>query len=244
MMSATTSEPNRGEKMYEGKAKVLFQTEDPKHLILYFKDDATAFNAKKKGQWDGKGRVNCRISAVLTRLVEQAGVPSHFVRMLSDCEQLVKSVEIVPVEVVVRNVVAGSLARRLGMEEGAPLSKPFVEFYYKSDPLDDPMILPQWILEFGWATQDELDKMSEYALIVNRVVGEFFAKRGITLIDFKLEFGRFDGELLLADEITPDGSRLWEQGTNRKLDKDRFRHSLGQEAETYNELLGIVEGTE
>jgi phosphoribosylaminoimidazole-succinocarboxamide synthase len=232
----------KGEQLYEGKAKVLYATEDPDNLLLYFKDDATAFNKKKVGRWDGKGVANCRISSVLTTLVERKGVPTHFVEMLSDCEQLVKHVEIVPVEVVVRNYVAGSLARRLGMEEGAKISKPFVEFYYKSDELDDPMILPQWILEFGWATADELALMEKYALIVNDVVGDFFLKRNITLIDFKVEFGRHKGELLLADEITPDGSRLWEIGTNRKLDKDRFRHSLGAEAETYDELLSIVEG--
>jgi phosphoribosylaminoimidazole-succinocarboxamide synthase len=178
---------------------------------------------------------------VLTTLVQQAGVDTHYVKMLNDREQLVKAVEIVPVEVVIRNFVAGSLARRLGMPEGAKLTKPFVEFYYKSDELDDPMILPQWILEFGWATADELTLMKKNALIVNDVVGKFMLDRGIQLIDFKVEFGRHNGQLLLADEITPDGSRLWEIGTGRKLDKDRFRHSLGQEAETYEELLAIVE---
>ncbi len=244
MTNVSGATPTRGEKLYEGKAKALFATDDADHLIMYFKDDATAFNKKKVGRWEGKGQVNCRISAVLTKLVEEAGVPCHFIRLLNDREQLVKAVEIVPVEVVVRNIVAGSLARRLGMEEGAPLSKPFVEFYYKSDELDDPMILPQWILEFGWATEDELVLMRDYALTVNTVVGEFFANRDIRLIDFKVEFGRHHGQLLLADEITPDGSRLWEIGTNRKLDKDRFRHGLGQEAETYQELLGIVEASE
>ena len=227
--------------LYEGKAKILYKTEDPDYLIMHFKDDATAFNAKKTGSWKNKGVVNSRISAVLTTLVEKAGVESHYVKNLNDREQLVKAVEIVPVEVVIRNVVAGSLARRLGMEEGAPISKPFVEFYYKSDPLDDPMILPQWVLEFGWATADELTLMEKYALIVNDVVGKFMLDRGIKLIDFKVEFGRHKGRLILADEITPDGSRLWEISTGRKLDKDRFRHSLGAEAETYEELLSIVE---
>lgn len=236
------SSVNRGEQLYEGKAKILYATDHPEQLVLHFKDDATAFNAKKKGSWEGKGKVNCRISTALTRLVEKSGVPSHLIETLSDIEQLVKRVTIVPVEVVVRNVVAGSLARRLGMEEGAPISKPFVEFYYKSDELDDPMILRQWILEFGWATNSELDQMVDYALTVNRVVGDFFDKLGITLIDFKVEFGRIaDGTLVLADEITPDGSRLWEKGTNRKLDKDRFRHDLGQVEETYEELLKMVE---
>lgn len=187
--------------------------------------------------------MNCRISTVLTRLVEKAGVKSHLVELLNDTEQLVKRVQIVPVEVVVRNVVAGSLARRLGMDEGAELSKPFVEFYYKSDELDDPMILEQWVLEFGWATQEELDEMRAAALIVNDVVGKFWDELGVRLIDFKIEFGRGpDGALLLADEITPDGSRLWEKGTNRKMDKDRFRHDLGNVSETYEELLRMVEG--
>lgn len=236
------SSVNRGEKLYEGKAKILYATDHPEQLVLHFKDDATAFNAKKKGSWEGKGKVNCRISNALTRLVEKSGVPSHLIETLSDIEQLVKRVTIIPVEVVVRNVVAGSLARRLGMEEGSPISKPFVEFYYKSDELDDPMILRQWILEFGWATNSELDLMVDYALTVNRVVGDFFDKLGITLVDFKVEFGRIaDGSLVLADEITPDGSRLWEKGTNRKLDKDRFRHDLGQVEETYEELLKMVE---
>jgi phosphoribosylaminoimidazole-succinocarboxamide synthase len=232
----------QGEQLYEGKAKQLFATDNPDELILHFKDDATAFNAKKTGSWNRKGLVNCRISTILTRLVEQAGVPSHLIELLNDTDQLVKHVKIIPVEVVVRNVVAGSLARRLGMEEGADISKPFVEFYYKSDELDDPMILRQWILEFGWATDAELDQMSEYALIVNRVVGEFFGKLNVRLIDFKVEFGRTsDGQLVLADEITPDGSRLWEHGTNRKMDKDRFRHDLGNVSETYEELLRLVE---
>lgn len=235
------SNPTKGTKIYEGKAKVLFETDNPDHLILHFKDDATAFNKKKTGSWAGKGVVNCQISAVLTTLMEKAGVPTHFIETLGEREQLVKHVEIMPVEVVVRNVIAGSLARRLGMEEGGDISKPFVEFYYKSDELDDPMILPQWILEFGWANADELALMEKYALVVNDVVGAFFLDRGIRLIDFKVEFGRFHGEVLLADEITPDGARLWEIGTNRKLDKDRFRHSLGAEAETYEELLKIVE---
>ncbi len=233
---------NRGDLLYEGKAKQLFATDDPDQLVLHFKDDATAFNAKKKGQWERKGLVNCRISTILTRLVEQAGVPTHLIDLINDTDQLVKHVEIVPVEVVVRNVVAGSLARRLGMEEGNPLSQPFVEFYYKSDELDDPMILRQWILEFGWATNEELDRMTKYALTVNRVVGDFFDQLNVKLIDFKVEFGRTrQGELVLADEITPDGSRLWEKGTNRKMDKDRFRHDLGNVSETYEELLKLVE---
>ena len=236
------SEPIRGRAIYEGKAKILYEIENnPEHLILFCKDDATAFNAKKRGSWERKGVVNSQISAALTTLVQKAGVPTHFVRNLSDREQLVKRVNIVPVEVVVRNYVAGSLARRLGMEEGGKLSQPFVEWYYKSDSLDDPMLLTQWILEFGYATIDELSAMKEYALTINRVVGTFFDSLGITLIDFKVEFGRSAGSIVLADEITPDGSRLWEKGTNRKLDKDRFRRDLGDVAETYEELLQRVE---
>ena len=236
------SEPARGPAIYEGKAKILYEIDDdPAHLVLFFKDDATAFNAKKRGSWERKGVVNAQISAALTQLVEKAGVPTHLVRTLGEREQLVRRVEIVPVEVVVRNYVAGSLARRLGMEEGQKLSRPFVEFYYKSDSLDDPMLLTQWILEFGYATQSELDQMRQYALTINEVVGQFFDSLGITLIDFKVEFGRHADGILLADEITPDGSRLWEKGTNRKLDKDRFRRDLGDVAETYEELLQRVE---
>ena len=240
----------RGKAIYEGKAKILYETDDPDLLVLYFKDDATAFNRKKTGQWEGKGVVNCKISAILTQAVAATGVATHFVEQLSDREHLVKRVQIVPVEVVLRNCVAGSLSRRLGIPEGTEISRPFVEFYYKSDELDDPMVLPEWILEFGWATAAELDEMRRGALAVNQVVGAFMAQRGIRLVDFKIEFGRAvghhaasggGGQLLLADEITPDGSRLWELGTNRKLDKDRFRHDLGGVAETYVELLHRVE---
>jgi len=236
------TKPTQGEKQYEGKAKILYATENHEELILHFKDDATAFNAKKTGSWERKGLVNCRISTVLTKLVEAAGVPSHLIRSLGDTEQLVKRVTIIPVEVVVRNVVAGSLARRLGMEEGTPISGPFVEYYYKSDELDDPMILKQWVLEFGWATEEDLVLMNKYALIVNDVVGKFMDKLGLKLIDFKVEFGMTaDGQLVLADEITPDGSRLWEKGTNRKMDKDNFRHDLGDVSAIYEELLALVE---
>ncbi len=230
------------EQLYEGKAKILYTTDDPDLLVMYFKDDATAFNKKKVGQWDGKGMVNCRISTVMLGALARAGVESHLVEKLSDREQLVRRVHIIPVEVVVRNVVAGSLARRLGMPEGRRLSKPFVEWYYKSDSLDDPMILDQWILEFGWATAAELELMRSSALEVNRVVGGFFEGLDIDLIDFKIEFGRdSSGRVLLADEVTPDGSRLWERGTGRKLDKDRFRYDLGDVQGTYEELLRRVE---
>ncbi len=230
----------RGEKLYEGKAKVLYATDDPGLLVQYFKDDATAFNAQKRGTIPNKGVMNARISACLFEHLERQGIRTHFVRLLSDREMLVRKVEIVPIEVVVRNVVAGSLAARMGLAEGTPLPRPIVEHYYKSDRLGDPMITEEHIDVFGLATRAELAEINRLARAVDDHLTAFFAARGIRLIDFKLEFGRHQTGLLLADEITPDGCRLWAAGTDERLDKDRFRRDLGGVEEAYRRVLEAV----
>jgi len=228
------------ELLYEGKAKKLFATADPDQLLQFFKDDATAFNAKKRGTIVDKGILNNAISEVFFRLLEKAGVPTHFVRRLDDRRMLVKRLEIVPIEMVVRNVVAGSLAKRLGMEEGKVLAEPIVEFYYKSDPLDDPMINEWHALVFKMATKAELDRMVELTLKVNSVLRPFLAERNIVLVDMKLEFGRFHGEIILGDEICPDTCRFWDSSSGEKLDKDRFRRDLGHVEEAYQEIARRV----
>jgi len=233
-------DPQKGEMFYEGKAKKLYATSDPDLVIQYFKDDATAFNAKKRGTIEQKGVINNRMSELFFNLLEHAGVPTHFVRRLNDREMLCKRVEIIPVETVVRNIVAGSMARRLGREEGEPLPRPIVEYYYKSDPLDDPLILADHALVFGWATAEELKKVDELALKVNSVLKDFLDQRGILLVDAKYEFGRFHGEVILADEICPDTCRFWDKATREKLDKDRFRRDLGGIEEAYQEMLRRV----
>jgi phosphoribosylaminoimidazole-succinocarboxamide synthase len=230
----------RGPKLYEGKAKILYATDDPGLLIQYFKDDATAFNAQKRGTIADKGVMNARISAYLFEFLAKQGIPTHFVALLSDREMLVKKVSIVPIEVVVRNVVAGSLAKRMGLPEGTPLRRTIVEHYYKSDPLGDPMVTPEHIEVFDLATREELDEINRRAVAVNRHLSGFFAGRGVRLIDFKLEFGRHPEGLLLADEITPDGCRLWDAKTDEKLDKDRFRRDLGGVEEAYRRVLELV----
>ncbi|MBI5902949.1 MAG: phosphoribosylaminoimidazolesuccinocarboxamide synthase [Deltaproteobacteria bacterium] len=230
----------RLEKIYEGKAKVLYTTEDPNLLIQYFKDEATAFDGKKKGIIRDKGVLNNKISSRIFRHLEDRGVKTHFVDMPSDREMLVKKLRIIPIEVVVRNVVAGSLSKRMGVEEGAPLKETILELYYKSDPLGDPMINEYHVKAFGLAEADELRKMEVSALKINRFLSEFFDERGITLVDFKLEFGVHRGELLLGDEITPDGCRLWDKETREKMDKDRFRRDLGKVEEAYQEVLRKV----
>jgi phosphoribosylaminoimidazole-succinocarboxamide synthase len=232
----------RGPQVYEGKAKVLYATDDPGLLIQYFKDDATAFNAQKRGTIAGKGVMNARISAYLFEFLARQGVPTHFVSLLSEREMLVKRVDIVPIEVVVRNVVAGSLARRMGLPEGTPLRRTIVEHYYKSDPLGDPMVTPEHIEVFDLATREELREIERRARRVNELLSGFFADRGIRLVDFKLEFGRHPEGLLLADEITPDGCRLWDAKTDEKLDKDRFRRDLGGVEEAYRRVLELVTG--
>ncbi len=227
----------KAEKLYEGKAKIVFTTEDPDVVVQHFKDDATAFDGVKKGSISGKGVANNQISSRLFTLLEKSGIPTHFVERLSDNEMAVKKVEIVPVEVVIRNVSTGSLCRRYGVKEGIEFGSPIVEFYYKSDELHDPLMNEDHIIAFKFASRKEIDRMREMGLQINTLLREFFSSIGINLIDFKLEFGRFKGELLLADEISPDTCRFWERGTNRKLDKDRFRFDLGDVESTYNEML-------
>ncbi|TMA82765.1 MAG: phosphoribosylaminoimidazolesuccinocarboxamide synthase [Deltaproteobacteria bacterium] len=228
------------ELVYEGKAKKLFATGDPDLLLQYFKDDATAFNAKKRGTIIEKGVRNNAISEVFFRLLEREGVPTHFVRRLDDRHMLVKRLEIVPVEMVVRNVIAGSLAKRLGIEEGKALPEPIVEFYYKSDALDDPMINEWHVRVLGMATQAEIDRMVELTLKVNAVLRPFVAERGIVLVDMKLEFGRHHGTIILGDEICPDTCRFWDSSSGEKLDKDRFRRDLGRVEEAYEEIARRV----
>ena len=237
----------RRRQIYEGKAKILYEGPEPGTLIQYFKDDATAFNAQKKGTISGKGVLNNRISEHIFTLLGHIGIPTHFIRRLNMREQLIRQVEIVPIEVVVRNVVAGSLAKRLGIEEGTPLPRTIVEYYYKDDALGDPMVTDEHILAFGWAAQEELHDMADMAIRVNDFLSGLFAGVGIKLVDFKLEFGRiWDNDysrIILADEISPDGCRLWDVATNEKLDKDRFRRDLGNVIESYTEVarrLGIM----
>jgi phosphoribosylaminoimidazole-succinocarboxamide synthase len=228
------------ELVYEGKAKKLYATDDPDLLIQYFKDDATAFNAKKRGTIEEKGIVNNRMSEIFFTLLEKEGVPTHFVKRISDREMIVKRLAIVPVETVVRNVLAGSLAARLGLEEGRDLPHPIVEYYYKSDPLGDPMIIEDHVLAFGFATRDELAKIRAMALKVNEILRRFLDARGILLVDGKYEFGRHKGEILLGDEICPDTCRFWDKVTREKLDKDRFRRDLGNVEAAYREMMARV----
>ena len=237
----------RRRQIYEGKAKVLFEGPEPGTLVQYFKDDATAFNNKKRGTITGKGVLNNRISEYLMVRLNEIGVFTHFVRRLNMREQLVREVEIIPVEVVVRNVVAGSLATRMGMAEGTPLPRSIIEYYYKNDELDDPMVSEEHITAFGWATHQELDEIMSVALRINDFLTGLFLGIGIRLVDFKLEFGRlWEGEqmrIVLADEISPDSCRLWDIKTNEKMDKDRFRRDLGRVEEAYQEVarrLGIL----
>ncbi|HAT48757.1 MAG: phosphoribosylaminoimidazolesuccinocarboxamide synthase [Nitrospirae bacterium] len=227
------------EKLYEGKAKVLFATDDPHVLIQYFKDDATAFNGVKKGAIHDKGVINNRITERLMTVLEAVGIPVHFLERISEREQKIRRVDIVPIELVVRNRVAGSMAKRLGREEGEILPRPVVEFYYKSDPLDDPLITLDHIEVFGWASAAEVAWIQQTALRINDVLRGYFASIGIHLIDYKLEFGRLSEDprkLVLADEISPDTCRLWDMKTGRKLDKDRFRRDLGEVSEAYHEV--------
>ncbi|MEE9274316.1 MAG: phosphoribosylaminoimidazolesuccinocarboxamide synthase [bacterium] len=235
----------RREKIYEGKAKILYETDDPALLIQHFKDDATAFNAKKRGTIESKGIFNNRISSRLFERLAEEGVPNHFVKHLSEREMLVKRLEIVPVEVVVRNIVAGNLARRMGIEEGKRLPHPIIDLHLKDDALDDPLISADTVSAFGLANREELGRMREGALRINEILIKFFGGRNIDLVDFKVEFGRCaaeGGALLLGDEITPDGCRLWEKETGRKLDKDRFRRDLGGVEEAYAEVDRLVAG--
>ncbi len=230
----------KGEMFYEGKAKQLFATADPDLIIAYFKDDATAFNAKKRGSIEGKGAVNNRVSELFFTLLEKAGIRTHFVRRLSEREMLCRRLEIIPVEVVVRNIVAGGMAKRLGRVEGEILRRPVVEWYYKSDALDDPLINDDHAEVFGWATAEELAVLRDLAHRINRVLWDFLDPRSIVLVDAKFEFGRHKSEILLGDEICPDTCRFWDKATGEKLDKDRFRRDLGKVEEAYHEILERV----
>src|SRR4028118_2048529 len=227
----------RRRQIYEGKAKILYEGPEPGTLIQYFKDDATAFNAQKRGTISGKGVINNRISEHVFTSLAAIGVPTHFIRRLNMREQLVRQVEIVPIEVVVRNVAAGSLATRLGIEEGTQLPRTIIEYYLKDDALNDPMIADEHIACFGWAAQEEMNDIADMAIRVNDFLCGLFAGIGIRLVDFKLEFGRLwendFARIILADEISPDGWRLWDMATNEKLDKDRFRRDMGGEAAAY-----------
>ncbi len=237
----------RRRRIYEGKAKVIFEGPEPGTLVQYFKDDATAFNNRKRGTITGKGVLNNRISEYLMTRIGEIGVPTHFLRRLNMREQLIKEVEIIPLEIVVRNVAAGSLSKRLGLAEGMTLPRSIIEYYYKSDELNDPLVTEEHITAFSWATPQELDELVSMALRINDFLSGLFFGVGIRLVDFKLEFGRLYGEddvrLVLADEISPDCCRLWDVKTNEKLDKDRFRRDLGKVPEAYQEVarrLGIL----
>jgi phosphoribosylaminoimidazole-succinocarboxamide synthase len=228
------------EQLYEGKAKKVFKTDNPKQYIVEYKDDATAFNGEKKGTIIGKGAVNNKMTAALFAMLEEQGIPTHQIELINDRECLVKAVKILPLEVIVRNVAAGSLSQRLGIEEGTLMKKTVLEFSYKNDDLGDPMINDYHIFAMELATKEQLDKIKEYALKINEILQKFFIERNIKLIDFKLEFGLYDGEVILADEISPDTCRLWDKDTNKKLDKDRFRRDLGGVEEVYQEVLARI----
>ncbi len=238
----------RRTKIYEGKAKVIYEGPEPNTVIQYFKDDATAFNGEKHDVIAGKGVLNNRISSHLMMKLEEIGIPTHFIRSINMREQLVRSVEIIPIELVMRNVAAGSLCKRLGLKEGEILHKPLVEFYYKKDELNDPLVGEDHIVTFGWADPYELEEMVAMAWRVNDYLNGMFSALGLRLVDFKLEFGRIWGEhgelyIVLADEISPDNCRLWDIKTNEKFDKDRFRHDLGDLVEGYQyvaERLGLI----
>ena len=225
------------ELLYEGKAKRVYTTKDPDVVIVDYKDDATAFNGEKKGTITGKGVVNNRMANHVFKILEEAGVPTHLVEELSDRETAVKKVQIVPLEVIIRNISAGSFAKKLGIEEGRVLLTPTLEFSYKDDSLGDPMINDYYALAIGVATKEEIDKITEYAFKINEVLKDYFAKANMDLVDFKIEFGRFKGEIILADEISPDTCRLWDSTTKEKLDKDRFRRDMGNVEEAYNEVF-------
>lgn len=223
--------------LYEGKAKKVFRTDDEDVLIVDYKDDATAFNGLKKGTIVGKGAINNRMTNHVFKLLEKEGVPTHYIEELSERETAVKKVEIVPLEVIVRNVAAGSFSKKLGIEEGRKLLCPTLEFSYKNDELGDPFINSYYALALGLATQEEIDAITKMTFQVNEVMKAYFANAGIELIDFKIEFGRYHGQVILADEVSPDTCRLWDMETHEKLDKDRFRRDMGNVEDAYNEVF-------
>ncbi len=229
-------------QLYEGKAKKVFATEDPELLIVQYKDDATAFNGLKKGTISGKGVINNRMSNRLMAMLEKKGIPTHFVKELSDRETLVKKVSIVPLEVIVRNIAAGSFSKHYGVEEGVVFKTPTIEFSYKNDALADPLLNTTHALALGLATETEIETIRVYSFRINEALKAFWHSCGVTLVDFKLEFGRLaDGAIVLADEISPDTCRLWDEKTKEKLDKDRFRRDLGGVEEAYAEIMGRLE---
>jgi phosphoribosylaminoimidazole-succinocarboxamide synthase len=232
----------QGTMLYEGKAKKIFATDQPDRVVQYFKDDATAFNAQKRGTIVEKGIVNNKVSERLFRLLEAAGVTTHFIERLSDREMLTKRVTIVPIEVVVRNMIAGSLAKRLGLKEGEPIEPPVVEFYYKNDALGDPLISEEHVRLMKLADPKIVEEIKQQAGKINSVLQPFFKDRKMILVDFKLEFGLHNGKLMLADEISPDTCRFWDAGTKESMDKDRFRKDLGKIEEAYQEVLRRVCG--
>ncbi len=230
------------EQLYEGKAKKVYATSNPDYVIVDYKDDATAFNGEKKGTIAGKGVINNKMTNYMFKLLEKEGVPTHLVEEISDRETIVTKVEIVPLEVIVRNVAAGSFSKKLGIEEGTPLKRPTLEFSYKNDDLGDPFINKYYALGLGLATEVEIEKITEYAFKVNEFMLGFFKKLNIDLIDFKIEFGRFHDEIILADEISPDTCRFWDSTTHEKLDKDRFRRDMGGVEDAYNEIMKRLMG--
>ncbi len=229
-------------ELYAGKAKSVYTTEDAEQLILHFRNDTSAFDGEKVEQLERKGMVNNKFNAFIMQKLEEAGVKTHFIKLLSDEEALVKNLDMMPVECVVRNIAAGSIVRRLGVEDGMDLNPPTFEFFLKNDALHDPMINDYHIRTFGWATEDEIEQMKSLTFKVNEVLKKLFLDGGMLLVDYKLEFGRFHGEVVLGDEFSPDGCRLWDKETREKLDKDRFRQGLGGVVEAYEEVarrLGV-----
>lgn len=226
--------------LYEGKAKKVYEAEDKDHVIIYYKDDATAFNGAKKSQIDHKGILNNNITSAIFEMLHEKGIETHFEKKLNEREQLCKKVEIVPLEVIVRNVAAGSMAKRLGVPEGKELNTTIFEICYKNDELGDPLINDYHAVALGLATFEELKEIYNITSNVNNILKEFFLKQNIKLIDFKLEFGRFNGKIILADEISPDTCRFWDATTNEKLDKDRFRRDMGNVEEAYIEILNRI----
>lgn len=234
-----------GTQLYSGKAKTLYTTDDPDRLIMNFRDDTSAFDGRKVRQLARKGTINNRFNAFIMEKLAAAGIPTHFEHLLSDSESLVKKLEMIPIECVVRNVAAGSICKRLGIQEGIDLDPPTFEFFLKNDELHDPMVNEYHIRSFGWATDSDIAAMKELTFRANAVLKQLFLQAGILLVDYKLEFGRFHDEIVLGDEFTPDGCRLWDAATREKLDKDRFRQDLGGVVEAYEEVarrLGITAG--
>ncbi len=234
----------KGEQLYEGKAKKVFATNDPDLVIVDYKDDATAFNGEKKGTISGKGVINNQMTNFMFKLLEKEGVPTHLVEEINERETIVKKVEIVPLEVIVRNVAAGSFSKKLGIAEGTPLKQPTLEFSYKNDDLGDPFINKYYALGLDLATEEEIDDITKYAFKVNDFMVKFFKKINIDLIDFKIEFGRYKGKIILADEISPDTCRFWDSDTHEKLDKDRFRRDMGGVEEAYQEMMKRLRGAQ